>query len=85
MAGSVTARDVIREGVTNSIHAGANDISVDLSFDRQAGLFGDEECNVLDKITITDDGEGFTEDTPTTSTRFALGTRTILAARAWGV
>ena len=60
--GGVTARDVIREGVTNSIHAGANDISVDLSFDRQAGLFGDEERNVLDKITITDDGEGFTED-----------------------
>lgn len=60
--GGVTARDVIREGVTNSIHAGANAISVDLSFDRQPGLFGDEERTVLDKITISDDGEGFTQD-----------------------
>lgn len=60
--GGVTARDVIREGVTNSIQAGARDISVDLSFDRQPGLFGDEERNVLDKITISDDGEGFTQD-----------------------
>ena len=60
--GGVTARDVIREGVTNSIHAGAQAISVDLWFDRQPGLFGDEVRNVLDKITITDDGEGFTQD-----------------------
>lgn len=59
--GGVTARDVIREGVTNSIHAGANVISVDLSFDRQPGLFGDEERNVLDRIAISDDGEGFTQ------------------------
>ena len=28
--GGGTARDVIREGITNSIHAGANEISVDL-------------------------------------------------------
>ena len=60
--GGVTARDVIREGVTNSIHAGANAISVDLWFDRQPGLFGDEVRNVLEKITISDDGEGFTQD-----------------------
>lgn len=60
--GGVTARDVIREGVTNSIHAGANHIRVDLSFDRQAGLFGDDVRNVLDRITISDDGEGFTQD-----------------------
>lgn len=60
--GGVTARDVIREGVTNSIHAGANAISVDLWFDRQPGLLGDEVRNVLDKITISDDGEGFTPD-----------------------
>lgn len=58
----VTARDVIREGVTNSIQAGGNAISVDLSFDRQPGLLGDEVRNVLDKITISDDGEGFTQD-----------------------
>lgn len=60
--GGVTARDVIREGVTNSIHAGASDITVDLSFDRQAGLFGDDVRNVLDTITISDDGEGFTPE-----------------------
>jgi hypothetical protein len=60
--GGVTARDVIREGVTNSIHAGAGAITVDLWFDRQPGLFGDEVRNVLDKITITDDGEGFTQE-----------------------
>lgn len=60
--GGVTARDVIREGVTNSIHAGANGILVDLWFDNQPGLFGDEVRNVLDKITISDDGEGFTQE-----------------------
>ncbi|GCE85231.1 ATP-binding protein [Komagataeibacter diospyri] len=60
--GGVTARDVIREGVTNSIQAGANSISVDLLFSRQGGLFGDEVRNVLDKIIISDDGEGFTQD-----------------------
>ncbi|MCF1463017.1 MULTISPECIES: ATP-binding protein [Rhizobium/Agrobacterium group] len=60
--GGVTARDVIREGITNSIHAGAKSISVDLWFEKQAGLFGDEERNVLDKITISDDGEGFTQE-----------------------
>ncbi len=60
--GGVTARDVIREGVTNSIHAGAKTISIDLSFARQASLFGDDERNVLDKITISDDGEGFTQE-----------------------
>ncbi|MBB6308680.1 ATP-binding protein [Xanthobacter tagetidis] len=60
--GGVTARDVIREGVTNSIQAGARNISVDLSFDRQMGLFGEDVRNVLDKIVIEDDGEGFTED-----------------------
>ncbi|OCO98971.1 MULTISPECIES: ATP-binding protein [unclassified Ensifer] len=60
--GGVTARDVIREGVTNSIHAGAKSISVDLWFEKQSGLFGDEERKVLDKITISDDGEGFTQD-----------------------
>lgn len=32
--GGVTARDVIREGVTNSIHAGASQITVDLAFQR---------------------------------------------------
>jgi hypothetical protein len=60
--GGVTARDVIREGVTNSIHAGADKISVDLWFEKQPGLFGDDVRNVLDRITISDNGEGFTQD-----------------------
>lgn len=60
--GGVTARDVIREGLTNSIHAGASEISVDLGFERQAGLFGDDVRNVLDRVTISDNGEGFTQD-----------------------
>jgi hypothetical protein len=58
----VTARDVIREGITNSIHAGANGISVDLWFEKQSGLFSDEIRSVLDWITISDNGEGFTQD-----------------------
>ncbi len=58
----VTARDVIREGVTNSIHAGALTVSVDLWFDRQVGLLGDEVRDTLERITISDDGEGFTQD-----------------------
>lgn len=60
--GGVTARDVIREGITNSIHARASEISVDLWFEKQPGLFGDEERNVLDRIAISDNGEGFTQD-----------------------
>lgn len=60
--GGVTARDVIREGITNSIHAGANEISVELCFDRQPDLFGNEERAVLDRIIISDNGEGFTQD-----------------------
>lgn len=60
--GGVTARDVIREGITNSIHAGANEISVDLWFEKKSGLFGDDIRNVLDRITISDNGEGFTQD-----------------------
>ena len=60
--GGLTARDVIREGVTNSIHAGAKAITVALSFARQSDLFGDDERNVLDKIIISDNGEGFTQD-----------------------
>lgn len=59
--GGVTARDVIREGITNSIHAGANEISVDLWFDKQADMFSDDERNVLNRITISDNGEGFTQ------------------------
>lgn len=60
--GGVTARDVIREGITNSIHAGADEISVELWFEKKSGLFGDEERNVLDRIIISDNGEGFTQD-----------------------
>jgi hypothetical protein len=62
--GGVTARDVIREAVTNSIHAGGKIVSVDLHFsERQQELTpGSEERRVLEQITIVDDGEGFTTE-----------------------
>lgn len=60
--GGVTARDVIREGITNSIHAGADKIYVDLRFEKQSGLFGDDVRDVLERITVLDNGEGFTQD-----------------------
>ncbi len=62
--GGVTARDVIREALTNAIHAGGKFISVDLAFsDREGELFvGTGERRVLEKITLVDDGEGFTDE-----------------------
>jgi hypothetical protein len=61
--GGVTARDVIREALTNSIHAGSKSISVDLRFsDKQLELSPVEERRVLEQITIADDGEGFTSE-----------------------
>lgn len=62
--GGVTARDVIREALTNSIHAGGKIITVDLHFsDKQQELpLGSDERRVLEQITITDDGEGFTSE-----------------------
>lgn len=60
--GGVTIRDVVREALTNAIHAGGKTISVDLHFsEKNADFFqGTEERKVLEKITITDNGEGFT-------------------------
>jgi Histidine kinase-, DNA gyrase B-, and HSP90-like ATPase len=60
--GSVSVRDVIREALTNAIHAGGKQISVDLHFaERNVELFsGSDEKKVLDRITIIDNGEGFT-------------------------
>lgn len=62
--GGVTARDVIREALTNSIHAGGKLISVDLHFsERQQEISpGSEERRVLEQITISDNGEGFTSE-----------------------
>lgn len=62
--GGVSARDVIREALTNSIHAGSKQISVDLHFsEKQQELTpGTEERRVLETITIVDDGEGFTPE-----------------------
>lgn len=62
--GGVSARDVIREALTNAIHAGGKNICVDLHFsERQQELsIGNEERSVLETITIVDDGEGFTEE-----------------------
>lgn len=62
--GGVAARDVIREALTNAIHAGGKSISVDLHFsDRNGELYpGTEERRVLEQIIISDDGEGFTDE-----------------------
>jgi hypothetical protein len=62
--GGVTARDVIREAVTNSIQAGSKLVSIDLCFsEKQPDLLGPaEDRKVLEKIVITDDGEGFTSE-----------------------
>lgn len=62
--GGVSARDVIREALTNSIHAGSKQISVDLHFsEKQQELTpGTEERRALETITIVDDGEGFTPE-----------------------
>jgi anti-sigma regulatory factor (Ser/Thr protein kinase) len=62
--GGVSARDVIREALTNAIHAGGKAISVDLHFsERQQEITPDsEERRVLEQIRITDDGEGFTPE-----------------------
>lgn len=62
--GGVTARDVVREAVTNSIHAGGTKISVDLRFsEKQTELLDlPSERVVLESISIEDNGEGFTDD-----------------------
>lgn len=62
--GGVHARDVIREALTNSIHAGSKIITVNLHFsEKQQELsLGSDERRVLEQITITDDGEGFTSE-----------------------
>lgn len=62
--GGVSARDVIREALTNSIQAGGKKIAVDLIFSdpNQEMFAGTEERRYLEGITITDDGEGFTTD-----------------------
>lgn len=62
--GGVTARDVIREALTNAIHAGGRQIHIDLKFSERNGeLFQDTgERNFLEQISITDDGEGFTTE-----------------------
>ena len=62
--GGVTARDVIKEAITNSIHADATSISVDLSFSDpvQSEIYHQDERRVLDTISIIDNGEGFTSD-----------------------
>lgn len=62
--GGVTARDVIREAITNSIQAGSKNIAVDLTFSspNHEMFAGSEERRFLEQISITDDGEGFTKD-----------------------
>jgi hypothetical protein len=61
--GGVSARDVLREAVTNSIHAGGRNISIDLKFsDKQDEFFPDVSGrSFLEEISVSDDGEGFTD------------------------
>lgn len=62
--GGISARDVIKEALTNSIHAGSKQVTIDLHFsERQQEIIpGTEEKRFLETITITDDGEGFTPE-----------------------
>lgn len=61
--GGISARDVVREAVTNSIHANSTEVSVDLKFsDKQSEMFDEtSERVVLEEIAISDNGEGFTD------------------------
>lgn len=62
--GGVTARDIVREAVTNSIHAGASSVSISLGFSEPAqnSIHGVDSRRVLQSICITDNGEGFTNE-----------------------
>lgn len=61
--GGIAARDVVREALTNAIQARATSISVDLGFsESQRDFFKGEQRNALEKISITDNGEGFTDE-----------------------
>lgn len=61
--GGIAARDVVREALTNAIQAGATEIAVDLGFsESQRDFFKGEQRNALEKISITDNGEGFTDE-----------------------
>jgi Histidine kinase-, DNA gyrase B-, and HSP90-like ATPase len=61
--GGIAARDVVREALTNSIQAGATAITVDLTFsEKQQDFFRGEQRNALEKIEISDDGDGFNDD-----------------------
>jgi len=85
--GGVSARDVIREALTNAIHAESNNISVDLHFsERQQELSpGSEERRSLEAITIIDDGVGFTSENLNFLMKFVPAIRTTLAAKALAV
>ncbi|MDO8039567.1 ATP-binding protein [Janthinobacterium sp. SUN137] len=60
----IATRDVVREAITNSIQAGARVVSVDLTFSapNQEMFAGSDERRVLERVSIIDDGEGFTID-----------------------
>ncbi len=61
--GGVTVRDVAREAITNAIQANATEITVRLDFSEptQGILLSTDDRRVLEKISITDNGDGFTE------------------------
>lgn len=60
----VGPRDVLREALTNAVHAGGKRIAVNLHFygAQQSVLDVADERPFLDTIEIVDDGEGFTRE-----------------------
>lgn len=50
------------EAVTNSLEANASQISIDVNFDRQKLLIDNEEKYVFKSLSVTDNGEGFTDE-----------------------
>lgn len=59
--GGISARDVVREALTNAIHAGATNITVKLGFALKQQSFLEEDRSYLQGIEVIDDGEGFTD------------------------
>lgn len=61
--GGIMAKDVVREAVTNAIQAGATVIKVNLDYGTpQEKLFGSQGREYLNAISISDNGEGFTDE-----------------------
>ncbi len=60
--GGVTAKDVVREALTNAIQAGGTEIEVRLNFASKQHSLIEDERNFLHEIEVIDNGEGFTAE-----------------------